>query len=411
VAQESSAASGLERAPCGTRCEACPPPTEEPLDETLASSANPGRRSQPPSRAALESRRMEMPSGSMIAPLAGALVHELMQRGGQPGPILGALGVDDIGQLLDPERRVAGSAVFAAWEVAMRVTRDDGLPIAVGRHASVQRFGVLGYALYTSPTVGDAFRSLVRYHDVINTTGRFVMTDHGSRVKVAWVRADGSLGQRVANEQVLASFITFSTEVFGARAADAIMAVHVAHPPPRKLALHDAHFPCALRWEANENAVELDAQVMLGKPRAGDPLIGTYFGGLVEEALTRVAPADSWSARVAEAVSNRLASGLPTLAMVAKELGSSERTARRRLAGERTSFAEITQRVQRERAARMLAKSLPIRDIAFALGFADVTAFCRAYRRWTGRAPSEDRGCPPSPSAPSDNRRSSGPGE
>ena len=109
---------------------------------------------------------------------------------------------------MDVERRIPGSAVFAAWEVAMRTTRDDGLPIAVGRHASVQRFGVLGYALYTSPTVGEAFRSLVRYHDLINTTGRWRLTREGPHVKVAWDRADGSLGLRVANEQVLASFVT-----------------------------------------------------------------------------------------------------------------------------------------------------------------------------------------------------------
>jgi AraC-like DNA-binding protein len=345
---------------------------------------------------------MDVPTGSMIAPLAGALVHEFMQRAGEPRQLLHALGVDEIGELMDPERRVTGASVFAAWEVAMRTTRDDGLPIAVGRHASVQRFGVLGYALYTSPTVGEAFRSLVRYHDVINTTGRFCLTEHDAHLKVSWVRADSSLGQRVANEQVLASFITFSAEVFGS--VDAIKAVHIAHPAPRKHASHDAHFPCALSWEAAENAVEIDPEVLLGKPRGGDPLVSGYFGRMVDEALTRIAPTDSWSARVAEAISNRLASGLPTLAVVAKELGTSERTARRRLADEKTSFAELTQRVQRERAAQMLSTRQPIRDIAFAIGFADVTAFCRAYRRWTGKAPSEDKGPPSSKSDPGRSR-------
>lgn len=331
----------------------------------------------------------------MIAPLAAALVHEFMQRGGDPRDILRPLDVGDVGDLMNPERRVAASGVFAAWDLAMRTTRDDGLPVAVGKHASVQRFGVLGYALYTSPTVGDAFRCLVRYHDVINTTGRFRLTDLGSHVRVAWVRSDSTLGQRVANEQVLASFVTFSLEVFGAGAAEAIHRVQVAHPPPRKRALHEEHFPCPLRWGADDNCVDLDPQVMLGRPRGGDATLGEYFGKMVDEALTRVAPAASWSARVAEAVSNRLASGMPTLAVVAAELGTSERTARRRLVDEGTSFAELTQRVQRERAAQMLSGRHRIRDIAFAVGFADVTAFCRAYRRWTGKAPSEDHGQPP----------------
>jgi AraC-like DNA-binding protein len=325
----------------------------------------------------------------MIAPLAAALVHEFWQRAGDPGELLRVLGVADMGDLMDPERRVAGSAMFAAWEVAMRTTRDDGLPVAVGKHASVQRFGVLGYACYTSPTIGEAFRSLLRYHDLINSTGRFSMSEEGSNLKVAWVRADSSLGLRCANEQVLASFITFSTEVFGS--CEPIKVVRFAHPAPRKPAMHEAHFPVAPRWGAAENSLELDPEVLLGRPRGGDPLLAQYFGRMADDALTRIAPTDSWSARVAAGISNRLASGLPTLAAVAKELGISERTARRRLADEKTSFGELTQRVQRERAAELLASRHPIRDIAFAIGFADVTSFCRAYRRWTGKAPSEDK--------------------
>jgi AraC-like DNA-binding protein len=345
---------------------------------------------EPTSASALDSPGMAPPSGSMIAPLAAALVHEFSQRAGDPNELLRVLGVTDFAELMDPERRVPGAAVFAAWEVAMRTTRDDELPIAVGRHASVQRFGVLGYACYTSPTVGDAFRSLLRYHDLINTTGRFCMTEQGSSVKIAWARADTSLGMRVANEQVLASFITFSAEVFGS--CEAIKAVHVAHAAPRRHAMHDAHFPVAPSWGAAENAIEIDPEVMAGKPRGGDALVASYFGRMAEDALARIAPTESWSARVAEAISRRLASGLPTLAAVAKELGTSERTARRRLADEKTSFAALTQRVQRERAAQLLSTRQSIRDIAFAIGFADVTAFCRAYRRWTGKAPSEDKG-------------------
>ena len=76
------------------------------------------------------------------------------------------------------------SSVFAAWELAMRATRDDGLPIAVARLASVQRYGVLGYALYTSPSFLDNVTLLRRYHDLINGTGAWSMQREGDRVLV-----------------------------------------------------------------------------------------------------------------------------------------------------------------------------------------------------------------------------------
>ena len=64
---------------------------------------------------------------------------------------------------------------------------------------------------------------------------------------------------------------------------------------------------------------------------------------------------------------------------------------KRRLASEGVAFDALVQRVQQEQASELLAGSTPIRDIAFALGFSDTTAFSRAFRRWTGKTPTEAR--------------------
>lgn len=327
-------------------------------------------------------------SGTLVAPIAATLVFEFGVRGGDMKALAERMHVTPEG-LVDPERRVRGDLFFDAFEIAMRQTRDDSLPIACGKHVTIARCGALGYALYTSPTIADAFACLVRYNGLINSTGRWRLENAGSSAYAVWDRDEQTLGQRVANEGSLASFVSVGSELMGSTRA--MKSVHVAHPAPRRTAAHEAYFSVPIRWGASQNSIELDAAVFAEKPRGGDRLLSEYFVGVVKEAQARATEHDTWASRVALAVADRLPSGLPTLESIARHLGTSERTARRRLADEGTSFAAVTEQVQRERAARLISGPHPIRDIAFATGFADVTSFCRAYKRWTGRAPSQDR--------------------
>jgi AraC-like DNA-binding protein len=55
------------------------------------------------------------------------------------------------------------------------------------------------------------------------------------------------------------------------------------------------------------------------------------------------------------------------------------------------SLRAIVAAARREHAAELLAAGQPIKEVAFQLGFSEASAFSRAYKRWTGRAPTTDR--------------------
>ena len=84
----------------------------------------------------------------------------------------------------------------------------------------------------------------------------------------------------------------------------------------------------------------------------------------------------------------------PKLAEVGRELGSSDRTLRRRLAEAGTSFQEVVEEVRKGPALDYLQKSnLTVDEIASLLGYTETPNFYRAFKRWTGTVPSEHRGC------------------
>lgn len=85
-----------------------------------------------------------------------------------------------------------------------------------------------------------------------------------------------------------------------------------------------------------------------------------------------------------------LADGVPKLPSVARKVGLSARTLRRRLSAARSSYAELVDDARRERALALARRAeLDVGRLAELTGFTDASAFARAFRRWTGERPRE----------------------
>src|SRR5215831_14033702 len=95
---------------------------------------------------------------------------------------------------------------------------------------------------------------------------------------------------------------------------------------------------------------------------------------------------------MANAISSLLPHGRVLVEDVARVLGMSERTLARKLSDEGLNFTEILQQLRRDLAVRYLDdRRLHVSKIAWLLGFNDVGAFTHAFKRWTGKAPSQIR--------------------
>ena len=77
---------------------------------------------------------------------------------------------------------------------------------------------------------------------------------------------------------------------------------------------------------------------------------------------------------------------------VARSLGMSERTLARKLSDEGLNFTEVLQQLRHDLAVRYLNdRNLHISKIAWLLGFQEVSTFTHAFKRWTGKTPSQVR--------------------
>ena len=97
---------------------------------------------------------------------------------------------------------------------------------------------------------------------------------------------------------------------------------------------------------------------------------------------------DSFRRRVEAELEPLLATGPIRIERVARALGCSRQTLYRRLKAEGLTFEQVLDELRRRRALKLIRDpALPIKEIAYRLGFSDPAAFSRAFKRWTGRSP------------------------
>jgi AraC-like DNA-binding protein len=313
---------------------------------------------------------------TIIRSIPVAIAEMAVSLGGDREAMVALLG--------DPDtERIPIDDLYALWEIAVGSTRCNSLPVRVGAGARFDKYGALGIALYVSRTNEIALRRLCRYHDLITDSGSWAMRVEGDDLVMTWSRAQGRpLGLRLANEQVLAAFATVARQVSSATQLREVRLRHQLPAGERKE--HEAHFAAPIREAADEDAVVLSASFLQARPEASDPFVERFIVSQIENAIGN-ANSESFGATVGRLIVEALPDGVPSVNEIADRLETSERTLRRRLADEKTSFDDLLTSLQRERAQALLGGPYAIREIALAVGFTDASAFSRAFKRWTGQ--------------------------
>ena len=96
--------------------------------------------------------------------------------------------------------------------------------------------------------------------------------------------------------------------------------------------------------------------------------------------------------KLRHALREALKQGEPNVERLAKRLSLSGRTLQRRLGQLKTSFQEVLDHVRFDLARQYLKDArLDLTQIAYLLGYSELRAFDRAFRRWASKSPGDWR--------------------
>ena len=316
-------------------------------------------------------------SVALLRPLA-ELLGKLDE---DPTAFLKALGVT---AEMPPNTYIDATQVDGELAAIAKRRDDPALALTLAKIAVVRPLGLFSHMIWLSGTLGDALDRAVKYYAMVTqrTTLQLERADGLVRVRAIPVVADAPRGR------VLTEF-PFASLALRARTAtaNAFMpkAVRFTHAGKSSAAYLEV-FRVPVTFRADFDEIELDA-AMLALPLAGaDPITSE----VLEERIAQLAtPAEmSLVDRVRQAAAAKLDASPED---IARTLGMSARTLRRHLDQHDETVRGLVDGVRRDRAEQMLASGMPVKEVAFALGFSEASAFSRAYKRWTGKSPAVRR--------------------
>lgn len=309
----------------------------------------------------------------------------LAERGLDPAPVLAGAGL--AADALDsPDRWILFEAgVRVLVDAALKADRPE-IGVRVGERFALAQIGLLGELIRNSATVGEALASYAVHQRLYSQGFAPHLQVSGGRATFGFaVFHPAAHDLAAAYDVLLAAAVTCLRELGGARWNP--VAVHFPRERPVDAGAYRAHFRCGLVFDAEHAAIELPTRD-LDRPIAGaDPVrlhevereVMRQFDGNLLPLLYR-------------ALRTLLIEGDDKVSSLAEQFAMHRRTLSRRLRRQGTTFIAVLDDVRYEVARNLLVDTaLPATRIAYSLGYADGTAFSRAFRRWSGTSPAQWR--------------------
>lgn len=278
-------------------------------------------------------------------------------------------------------------------DVLVRViddTGDDLLALKMGQSLAFDSYGSFGFALMSCTTLGQALNLIIRYQPVLKPTPpwRLIPCSDGVLLRLKLTLGTQDQQQKLS-ELLFSSIHRACTLLLGQPLRGAV--IELGYPAPKHARAYRQLLSVQTNFAASYSQFFLPGTLLELPVRTADPASHAVFHQQCEDLLRGLNRADNTSSKVRRMLIEK-AGELPDIQWVASQLKVSERTLRRRLNKESSSFRSIVDEVKNVLACEYLtATDFTIAEIGHLLGYADTINFRRAFVRWNKLRPGSFR--------------------
>lgn len=335
-------------------------------------------------------RKPPMASEEFTVP--SRVLHELVGAAEQSGvskeDFLRAARVEPT-WLETPDRHMSQGEVMRIAELALELTRDPALGLHCGERSSEGTFDVLSHLLAHASTLRQAFETLFRFSELVAENFPLMLTEAGDEAELHHRDSDDQPlpVRRLVAEWAVVSLFRLVRHFDGARASGVRLACF-RHQAPDHHAEYARIFDGIARFDQPFTGLVLSRSLLDAPSPWRDEELCSTLSGLAVRRLQRRKHQRPYFLQVRDLLLQRRAPHLVGVPQAARELGISARSLHRRLSEEGRTYTELSHEASGHVAKRLLVdKQLTIKEVAYAMGFANASSFHRAFRRWTGMTP------------------------
>lgn len=298
----------------------------------------------------------------------------------------------DATALGDPEGRLPDDIPHRLWNALGAAEPGLAIGLEAARSAHFSALGGLMHGAQYAATLRDALAFLVRNRAFLADRLELTLVEGDDETMVVAHHPNDVIDAGRVAEVGSALVTRLVREILGVRMP--LRRVELPFPPCGPSGAYRDFFRCEVRFEAPRMALVFPTAVMASPVRTADPTLFAFVERHFEIMLARLAGPDEPPelARLRAAIAEAAAAGDYRARAAAVRARLSLRSAQR-LAGAHglTLQAMITEARRSTAEALLSDPSVPIATVASLLGFSDERSFRRAFKRWTGSAPSNFR--------------------
>ncbi len=292
----------------------------------------------------------------------------------------------------DPAIRLEVQTQINLLELAAEEVQDEWLGFHLARTFDLREIGLVYYVMASSHQLADALRNAERYSK-INNEGvrlRFRLQEGSAVIALDYVNVDRH-ADRHQIEFWLVTLLRICRQLTNGRLLPLRLKTrHFRNGMPAEFR---TFFGVDVEFGATADEIWFSRPIALLPVEGRDEYLNELLRRYAEEALARK-PQERRTVRskAEDVLPKLLPHGRATASEVARQLGMSSRSLSRKLAEEDTSFTEILDQLRAALGRRYLHdKTLPVSEIAWLLGYREVSSLTHAFKRWTGMTPQRFR--------------------
>ncbi|NVK41465.1 MAG: AraC family transcriptional regulator ligand-binding domain-containing protein [Oceanospirillaceae bacterium] len=263
--------------------------------------------------------------------------------------------------------------------------------LALSCYQGLKIFGPLGLLAAESATVADALSVIQKY---FHFHARGAIIDLTVNERETELELTFDLDPSISPEQTFELSLGLGYNVLKEMAPDWMprAKIHFTHSPLASEEEYQRYTDARIFFKQEKNAIIFPTQLLRQKPTPVTDEIKNYLESFLErESKGHERPLQY---KVSKLIFELISTGEATLPTIAPMLGMNVRTLQRELQLAGTEFRTLVDEVRYQLARDALERHYTLTEIALNLGYSELSAFSRAFKRWSGISPQQWRQAP-----------------
>ncbi|PTT30328.1 AraC family transcriptional regulator [Pseudomonas sp. HMWF021] len=296
-------------------------------------------------------------------------------------------------QLSDSIMRIPMRHLRSLLELAAHISGLTNFGLQVGAAVRPGSYGVLGYVLMTSATLGESMNMILRFGKIVydspSSHTRIIISD--GRVTLEDQRiSEAEPYSALHQEALLVGWAAFGRWLIASD--QPMLEVRMMHSSSGDPAQYERFFGCPVQFDAGSNALVFPESLLSARIQGADPRTHRSMIREADWQLCLSYPAFSVTDRLRALLAEQLPAGDFSLKSLASQLAISPRTLQRKLAAEGENFNRVLETMRMELADHYLRRTdTSIMNIALILGYSQASSFSHSFRQARGISPADYR--------------------